>query len=82
MQKTARGPGVPMLIGGDGKHTVARIALRDGWLPVLDHDVDDFVARIREIRAGLAERNVPMPPMTVAYGFGRRSGLANSRSSP
>ena len=73
VQKTGRGPGVPILIGGDGKHTVARIAgYGDGWLPVLDHDVDDFVARIREIRAGLAERNVPMPPMTVAYGFGRR----------
>lgn len=73
VQKTARGPGVPILIGGDGQHTVSRIAAYgDGWLPVLDHDVDDFVARIREVREGLAARNVPMPPITVAYGFGRR----------
>jgi len=64
--------GVPVLIGGDSRHTASRIATYgDGWIPVLDRDVEPLIARIREVEAELVERGHALSPVTVAFGYGR-----------
>lgn len=64
--------GVPILIGGDTKHTVSRIAgYGDGWIPVLDGDLEPLVTRIADVRRGLADRGANPVPVSVAYGYNR-----------
>jgi alkanesulfonate monooxygenase SsuD/methylene tetrahydromethanopterin reductase-like flavin-dependent oxidoreductase (luciferase family) len=70
--KPAQTGGVPILIGGDTKYTVSRIAgYGDGWIPVLDGNLDDLLARIAHVRRGLEERGVTSVPVSVAYGYNR-----------
>ncbi len=70
--KPTRAGGVPILIGGDSKHTVSRIAgYGDGWIPVLDWDLADLLKRIDDVRLGLHARGAPDVPVSVAYGYNR-----------
>jgi probable F420-dependent oxidoreductase len=70
--KPAQTGGVPILIGGDTKYTVSRIAgYGDGWIPVLDGDLDGLLARIAEVGRALEEREAEPVPVSVAYGYNR-----------
>lgn len=64
--------GVPILIGGDGKHTASRIATYgDGWIPVLDWELQPLLARIATVRSAVRDRGKNDFAITVAYGYRR-----------
>ncbi len=64
--KPVQKPHPPIIVGGAGANTFARVArYGDGWMPIDRRDGTDFKARIAELRRVLAEAGRGPVPVTV-----------------
>lgn len=63
---------VPILVGGSSKNFERILRWADGWIPVLDGDVDTLVTNIHQLRTLAAERGRGTElDITIAVGYGR-----------